>query len=233
MLKSHTNPYGYKNLLLYKKAEELQVECQKIAGEFAKTKTLISLADQMNRSARSIKQNIVEGWKRNSTNEYHQFLGFSAGANNELEEDCDDIWKGIYPELMGIKGLMGEKGEKGLTGEKGERRFTDSANPPVKPFCPIRPLDITKLKFYPLDKTLPPVIQLKLRCGEINYLLSKLQKSLEIKMVNDMTLSMADKLKLQKEQNKREDVYYEKMLEKNGLIRLENGKIVRKERGLV
>ena len=85
------------------------MSCTGLTSVFPKTKTLIALADQMNRSARSVKQNIVEGWKRNSTKEYYEFLGFSIGANAELEEDCMDIWKGIYPELKGIKGVMGER----------------------------------------------------------------------------------------------------------------------------
>lgn len=70
----------------------------------------MSLADQMDRSARSGKQNIVEGWRRNTTKEYYDFLGFSIGAIAELEEDCDDVWKGIYPDLMGLKGIMGKMG---------------------------------------------------------------------------------------------------------------------------
>ena len=119
MLKPSRIPSGYKNLLVYKKAEELQLECSKLTALFPFSKTLVSLADQMNRSARSGKQNIVEGWKRNSTKEYYDFLGFSIGANKELEEDCGDIWKGFYPDLMGIKGIMGEMGIKKEKGEMG------------------------------------------------------------------------------------------------------------------
>ncbi len=106
MLKQSYSPYGYKNLLVYKKSEELQKHCSHLTSHFPPLKTLFSLSDQMNRSARSTKQNIAEGWKRNSTSEYHEFLGFSAASNAELEEDCDDIIKGIYPELMGIKSIM-------------------------------------------------------------------------------------------------------------------------------
>lgn len=39
-------PYGYKDLLVYKKAEELQKTCADYTSVFSKTKTLISLADQ-------------------------------------------------------------------------------------------------------------------------------------------------------------------------------------------
>ncbi len=166
-LKQSTNPYGYKELLVYKKAETLQSDCARFTSHFppfsnsAHSKTLSALADQMDRSARSVKQNIVEGWKRNSTKEYHQFLGFSLGANAELEEDCNDILKGIY------KGIEREKGDWEMEG-------------------------VEKLPFYPLDTRLPPSVQLKLRCKELNMLLDKLQKSLVDKMSADHTLGQRE-----------------------------------------
>ena len=61
MLKPHKDPCGYKKLLAYRKAEELQSECRQLTAFFPHSKTLIDLADQMDRSARSGKQNIVEG----------------------------------------------------------------------------------------------------------------------------------------------------------------------------
>jgi len=84
---------------VYKNAENLQVACSELTHLFPKMKTLVALADQMDRSARSTKQNITEGWKRNSTKEYYEFLGYAVASNAELEEDCTDIWKGMYPEL--------------------------------------------------------------------------------------------------------------------------------------
>lgn len=76
MLKPYKDPYGYRKLLAYQKAEQLQLKCNELTHLFPKTKTLYDLADQMDRSARSGKQNIVEGWKRNTTKEYYDFLGF-------------------------------------------------------------------------------------------------------------------------------------------------------------
>ena len=200
MLKPSRQPYGFRNLLAYKKAEELQLECSRITAQFPKYKTLIALADQMNRSVRSAKQNIVEGWKRNSTKEYYDFLGFSIGANTELEEDCNDIWKGIYRDLMGVTGIMSEKGnEKGITGVMGEKEMNGeigimgvskekgeigvtgergitfpSFKTPLTLLSPLILFDIEKIPFYPLDKKLPLIIQLKLRCKELNYLLYQL-----------------------------------------------------------
>lgn len=227
MLKPPRQPYGFKNLLAYKKAEELQMECSRLTAQFPRQKTLIALADQMDRSARSTKQNIVEGWKRNSTREYYDFLGFSIGSNTELEEDCNDIWKGVHPELMGVRGLMGEKGgEKGrLMGEMG----TPSA--PSTPSTPFVPFDIEKIPFYPLNKNLPPIVQLKLRAKELNYLLSQLQKSLENKMNQEKTLSSGDMARKHLQAQRQNQKLSEDFLEQYGLERLESGQVIEKTNG--
>ncbi|MBI4119906.1 MAG: four helix bundle protein [Parcubacteria group bacterium] len=213
-LKQSKTLYGYRNLLVYKKAEELQIECAKLAQRFPNTETLVKLADQMNRSARSTKQNIAEGWKRNTTREYYQFLGYAVASNAELEEDGNDIIRGIYPELMGIKGIMGdERGDK-KGDERGERGNEWG--------------DIEKIPFYPLNPILPPIIRLKLRAKELNFLLDRLQRSLAGKMGGQGTLSTQDKLRRMKEQGKEEEKWYEQMLDAHGLTRLENGRVVKK-----
>lgn len=203
MLKPSRTPYGYRELLAYRKAEAVQLACSELTHLFPRTKTLVALADQMDRSARSGKQNIVEGWKRNSSREYYEFLGFAMGANTELEEDCNDVWKGMYPELMGVKGVMGEKGGMGI--------------------------DIEKLRFYPLDTSLPSVVQLKLRCKELNYLLDRLQKSLVAKMEEEQTLPRREVFHRQTEAQRKEDRAAEELMERYGLKRLPNGQFVKDE----
>ena len=205
MIKPDRKPYGYRELLVYRKAEQMQMNCSELTHQFPRTKTLIALADQMDRSARSVKQNIVEGWKRNSSKEYYEFLGFSMGANSELEEDCDDIWKRMYPELLAERGVMGEKGERGE-------------------------MDIEKLKFYPLDLNLPPVVKLKLQCKELNYLFTQLQKSLVEKMQSEHTLPRAEVFRIQEQETKkREGDFEEDFLKPLGLKRLPNGQVVKDE----
>lgn len=222
MIKVDRKPYGYRELLVYKKAEQLQMDCSQLTHAFPRTKTLIALADQMDRSARSVKQNIVEGWKRNTSKEYYEFLGFSIGANSELEEDCDDIWKGMYPELLTEKGVMGERGnkmgEKGAMGGMGEKGLRGNIE------------DIEKLKFYPIDPHLPPVVKLKLQCKELNYLLTQLQKSLVEKMETEHTMPRRDIFQKQAmEKQKREGDFDEDFLKPHGLRRLPNGQVVKDE----
>lgn len=225
MLKPHKNPYGYKNLLAYTKSEDLQKECSRLTHLFPFSKTLSSLADQMDRSARSGKQNIVEGWKRNTTREYFDFLGFSIGAIAELEEDCNDIIRGVHPEIIGIMGFKGEEGGKRVTHSNPHSTHSSHFQTPSSHFTL---LEVEKLKFYPLDQNLPLVIQLKLRCKELNFLLAKLQQSLEEKMGNENTLSAKDKFQMIANKKREEKGMERKMLEDFDMIKLENGQVMQR-----
>ncbi len=206
-LKPTRNPYGYRELLVYQKADTLQSHCSHLTSHFPRSKTLVALADQMNRSARSTKQNITEGWKRNSTKEYYEFLGYAVASNAELEEDATDIWKGHYRELMGERGIMGIKGVMGENGGMGTTHSTPSSHFSL--------LDIEKIPFYPLDMTLPSAIQLKLMAKELNFLLEKLQKSLIEKMKEDHTLPTSERIRLREAQEDDFDKWLE--AQKKGL----------------
>lgn len=228
MIKPPRNSYGYRNLLVYKKAEELQLSLSDFVKTFPHSKTLFSLSDQMDRSARSTKQNITEGWKRNSTNEYYQFLGYAVASNAELEEDCTDICKGVYEakglegvELKGIKGLKGMN--KGGKWEKGGGKREEMG-------------ELEKIPFYPLNPLLPPCLQLKLRAKELNYLLDRLQQSLIDKMRQEKTLSVADRVRSNQQKEAAASRWFEKNLKEQGSVRLESGQIVKRsewKKGLV
>jgi len=228
------DPEGYRKLLAYQKACELQVFTNQFVANLPKTKTFFDLADQMSRSGRSGSKNIVEGWKRNTTKEYFDFLGFSIGAVEELKDDAADIATGVYPNLMGLKGKMGEilQQAQGLSVGQREVMGTPSSPStpllPLVPFHPISRLDLDKLKFYPLDTGLPPVIQLFLRAKELNFLLYKLQQSLDIKMDNDHTKPAKDRYKEYFDREKQADIEFLKDMENSGYVRLENGQFVKK-----
>lgn len=268
------DPEGYRKLLAYKKAAELQVFTNQFAANFPKTKTLLDLADQMSRSGRSGAKNIVEGWKRNTTKEYFDFLGFSIGAVEELKEDAADITTGVYPALIGLtlRQGSGQAGRMGVMGERGamgvpstpfnpstpstyfvpstpsvpltpSTPFNQSvpstpfipqtpSNPlspliPLVPFQPISRVELDKLKFYPLDLNLPSIIQLFLRAKEVNYLLFKLQQSLDVKMGNEHTKPASQRFKNYFDEQKQADREMEKYFKSLGLRRLENGQYVK------
>ncbi len=234
MLKQTPNPYGYRKLLAYQKAEELQAECARLTSFFPKTKTLIDLADQMNRSARSGKQNIAEGYSRNSTKEYYDFLGFSLAAVVELKEDCEDIWLGVYPSLFSIakimsgrgrqrpKGLKREEGEnKGLKGEEREERLLIENNGRI--------LKLKDLKFYPLDFNLPWIVQLSLRCQEVIFLIKRTQESLDKKMVQEKTLPASAQKRVFLKQREEKQKMLDKIIADHGLKALPNGRYVKVE----
>lgn len=148
--------------------------------------------------------------KRNTTNKYYDFLGFSIGAVAELEEDCDDIIRGAYPEIMDKMGLKKDK--------------------PLSPISPHWNIgEVEKLRFYPLNSSLPLIIQLKLRCKELNFILKKLQDSLLEKMKNENTLSLGDKAQIIKRNKSEAEILEIKLMEESGLIRLEDGKFIPKE----
>lgn len=97
-------PEGYKELLVYQRADQLRDFILKITQNFPNHER--RRREHMRDSARSVKQNIVEGWKRETTKEYIGFLSYSFGSLGELKEDGKDcfndklITKEIFDELM-------------------------------------------------------------------------------------------------------------------------------------
>jgi len=205
-LKQSHKPDGYKELLIYQKADTLLSETTAMTGLFPKSKTMSELADQMNRSARSVKQNIAEGWTRNKTRDYNEFLGYSIASCYELKEDAEDIWVGKYKEPQSVKGIVGDKRvegvKKGIKGDPSQRRQW-----------------LQSLKFYPLDGTLPPVIQLYLRAAELCYLIDKTQRSLQGKMKGEYGhLTKAEHLRQQEIERGREKNDFKRWLDENGKV---------------
>jgi len=84
-------PEGYKELLVYKRAEELRDFVFKITENFPYDER--RRKEHLRDSTRSVKQNIVEGWKRSTTQEYYDFLSFSLGSLAEIKEDGTDSLK--------------------------------------------------------------------------------------------------------------------------------------------
>lgn len=84
-------PEGYKELLVYRRAEELRDFVFKMTENFPYDER--RRKEHLRDSSRSVKQNIVEGWKRSTTKEYYDFLSFSLGSLAEIKEDGEDSLK--------------------------------------------------------------------------------------------------------------------------------------------
>ena len=219
------DPEGYRKLLVYQKAQALHSFTLQVTPLFPKTKTFYDLADQMDRSARSGNKNIVEGWKRNTTKEYFDFLGFSIGAVEELKDDAADIARGVYPGLMGIKAVTEITGEKGIKGLMGGKAAPSSHYSPYT-HLPVSREELDKILFYPLPPSLPPVVELFLRAKEVNYLLYRLQQFLDVKMDNEHSKPASEKLRENMSKEKQDDKEFLRYLESIGLKRLANGRVV-------
>jgi len=88
------NPLGYKYLRTWQQANEIFALTEEYVAtlprKHPKTGQFLSdVADHMLRSARSEVRNIEEGYRRTTTNQYVDFLGFSAGSNEELLGDFE------------------------------------------------------------------------------------------------------------------------------------------------
>ena len=81
---------GYKKLIVWRNACELRAFIYRLTRKFPKQE--LRRVSQMNDSARSIKQNIQEGYIRKSLAEYIHFLSIAQGSLNELFGDLEDCY---------------------------------------------------------------------------------------------------------------------------------------------
>jgi four helix bundle protein len=86
---------GYKVLRTYQQGEEIYELVKKFTALFLDPIKDSRLIGHMNDSARSVPRNISEGYGRNNTKQYYEFLGFSFGSLLELLEDCLELEKDI------------------------------------------------------------------------------------------------------------------------------------------
>lgn len=75
---------SYKDLLIWQKGIELAVNVYSLTKDFPEAEKF-GLSSQVQRSASSIPANIAEGYGRQSTKSYSQFIKISRGSLFELE----------------------------------------------------------------------------------------------------------------------------------------------------
>ena len=81
---------GYRKLITWQKASELKKLVYTITKRFPKSE--MRRIGQMNDAARSVKQNIQEGYKRSSLGEYIHSLNIARGSLGELIGDIEDCF---------------------------------------------------------------------------------------------------------------------------------------------
>jgi len=95
------SPLGYKVLRTYQQGEVIYGLVKSFTTLYLHPIADSRLISHMNDSGRSVPRNIAEGYGRNNTKQYYEFLGFSFGSLLELLEDSleleEDIKGGLSP----------------------------------------------------------------------------------------------------------------------------------------
>lgn len=78
----------YRDLIVWQKSMDMVEELYKLIKFLPKEETYV-LSDQMRRAAVSVPSNIAEGYARNSSKEYVQFLSIAKGSCVELETQLE------------------------------------------------------------------------------------------------------------------------------------------------
>ncbi|MDP8247532.1 MAG: four helix bundle protein [Candidatus Tritonobacter lacicola] len=86
-----TKAPGYKKLIVWQNAKKLRKLVYDITVRFPRSE--MRRTSQMRDSARSVKQNIQEGYQRYSIKEYIRFLDISKGSLGELSGDVEDCFE--------------------------------------------------------------------------------------------------------------------------------------------
>lgn len=115
MVYQSKNPIGYKQLLTWQQAGEILRQVKEFTAKYLSKYEDKRLVNHLTDSARSVQRNIEEGYKRATTKEYVEFLGFSRGSLEELKGDFEELKREIREGIRENRGTIG--GDKGKIGE--------------------------------------------------------------------------------------------------------------------
>jgi four helix bundle protein len=131
---------GYKKLVVWKNAWELRRLIYQITDRFPKKE--LRRVSQMQDAARSVKQNIQEGYMRASLGEYVHFLKITQGSLAELSGDIEDCMEdGLITkeEFEGLDGLVSRTSYllKRLIQSLERKRIASTNSSPSDPCSPL------------------------------------------------------------------------------------------------
>jgi four helix bundle protein len=186
------DPKGYQYLGVWQNTALLRV----LVRKFTLTLPLWEkrLKAQMDDCARSQKRNIEEGWKRPTTSEYLNFLGYSQASLEEVKGDIRDAkTDGLLPSKpgsslrdIGIDLNVFKGAHKGQV--KGEP--TDPGHPYYQPLETLNPKTLTYEMFIEL-------------INKTDWLLRKLVESLETKLNQNQKFYKVEKSRIEEKFRKR------------------------------
>ncbi len=103
---------NYKNLIVFRKADELSFEIYKISKTFPKSE-MFGLTSQIRRAVLSIPTNIVEGYARKSKKELKYFINIALGSLAETRYLYDFSKRLCYhkKDTSQVDGLLEEVGK--------------------------------------------------------------------------------------------------------------------------
>lgn len=148
----------------------------------------------MDDAARSVVRNIEEGFKRTTTGEYLQFIGYSQGSLEEVKGDIRELTEDKFmnskpgSSLAGIGIDLGELNRELKEGKGSYRKLKDAQTQPTFHDFSYQPIT---LLYPPLKTVLAKDLTYEIFVELINktdWLLRKLVESLEIKMRVDKAL---------------------------------------------
>ena len=111
-MKQETRGYGYRNLIVWQKADELAFQVYLVTKNFPKSE-IFTLVPQIRRAVISVPANIVEGYARSSKKEKRQFYLIARGSLTEVEYYLDFSLRLKYlseKEYLTLTGLRNEVG---------------------------------------------------------------------------------------------------------------------------
>ena len=79
---------SYRDMIVWQKSMDLAIEIYKLVKLLPKEE-IYALSDQMRRAAVSVPSNIAEGYERQTTKEYIQFLFIANASRAELETQLE------------------------------------------------------------------------------------------------------------------------------------------------
>ena len=186
------DPKGCQYLAVWQNAALLRVLVRKFTITLPLDKTLnqpleYRLKAQLDDAARSVKRNIEEGWKRPTTSEYLQFLGYSQASLEEVKGDIRDCKTDGFLESQ-PESSLGDLGfninifkgaGKGMA--KGEP--TEISHPYCQPLERLKGTDLTYEIFMEL-------------VNKTDWLLRLLVQSLEKKLTKDQKTYQIERMRV-------------------------------------